>query len=245
MLKIAICDDNELQLDILSSMVSDYGRETGVPMKIVCYQNGRKLIDDLMMNTYDIYLLDMIMPDISGMDVARLLRSRKDKGQIIFVTASADYAIASYEVEALYYMLKPLNRDVLFKVLDKAIRIISCTGLDFSVKTPDGYALVKTRELIYVEAQGRSPIYHQTRGREVRGLVLRSSFSAATKGFLSTGFFAYLGPSKLINLKYVERMNDECVMLSDGTIIYGSKAACSSFHLDWESYLLQLTKPTM
>ena len=214
-------------------------------MEIFCCRGGKELLEAAEEEGFDIYLLDLIMPEISGMEVAEALRKRKDNGQIIFSTVSLDYAAASYEVDALYYMLKPLDREIFYKVMDKAVRKVASMGLDFKVKTSGGYALIKPAELIYIEAQGRNPVYHQTRGRSVKGLVLRSSFSAATKGLLTTGYFAYLGPSKMINLKFVEKMDDESVLLSDGTLLYGSKAACSSFHIAWETYLVEITKQLM
>lgn len=242
MLRIAICDDNELQLSITRSMVADYIKARCISMKISCFSSGQKLIDEAAGDPFDIYLLDLIMPEISGIEVAKALRGRNDKGQIIFTTVTIDYAAASYEVDALYYMLKPLDREIMYRVLDKGIKKISSASIDFQVKTPEGYALIKPKELIYIEAQDRAPVYHQTRGRTVKGLVLRSSFSAATKGLLTTGYFAFLGPSKIINLKYVEKMDDESIFLSDGTLIYGSKAACSAFHISWEAYLLEKTR---
>lgn len=242
MLRIAICDDNELQLSITMTMVSAYLNSRGITAKTECFQSGAELLAGAESDPFDIYMLDLIMPEMTGMEAAEVLRKKNDKGQIIFLTVSLDYAAASYEVDALYYMLKPLDRDILYKVLDKAIKKVASMNLDFQVKTSEGYALIKPKELIYIEAQGRNPVYHQTRGRTVKGLVLRSSFSAATKGLLTTGYFAYLGPSKMINLKYVEKMDDESVLLSDGSLIYGSKAACSAFHIAWETYLVEMTK---
>lgn len=238
MIKLAICDDNELHRSLISDMIADYTVDRGLSIETTVFSDGKRLLKSASGSGYDIYMLDMLMPEMNGIEIAKKLREKGDNGEIIFLTVSLDYAAASYEVDALYYLLKPIDRDKLYKVLDRGIKNLSGRCMDFQVKTSEGYCLVRPRELLYVEAQGRSPVYHLIRGRSVKGLLLRSSFSESTKGLLPSGDFAYLGPSKLINLKYVEKMDDESVLLSDGSLVYGSKAACSAFHISWESYLV-------
>lgn len=242
MIRLAICDDNLLQRSLAETMISDYAKERGLDMEMSNFASGDELLNAAAARPYDIYVLDMIMPEVNGMDVAKELRRRGDKGQIVFLTVSSDFAAESYEVDALYYIVKPLDPGVLAKVLDKAMLAVADKCLDFQVKTSQGYVLVRHKELMFAEAVSRAPVYHLTRGRVVKGLVLRTSFGESTKSILASGDFAYLGPSKLINLRFVEKMDDESVLLSDGTLVYGSKAACSAFHISWENFLVSRSR---
>lgn len=238
MLRIAICDDNPIQCALAKEMVEDYARERGLDFEINCCESGEELLEISKNAKFNIYFLDMIMPVMNGMDVARELRRRKDDGLLIFLTADPAYGAESYRVDALYYIVKPMERSDLDAAMNRAMKQLPARNLDFKLKTSDGYVLIRHKELLYAEAVDRAPVFHLTRGREVRGLLMRSSFAQFTKGILASRHFAYLGPSKLINLAYVEKMDDESVLLSDGTLIYGSKAGCTAFHISWEEYLL-------
>lgn len=238
MLKIAICDDNLLQRSITQGMIEEYAGERGLDFDICCYENGEDLLRVSETVQFNIYFLDMLMPGINGMDVAHELRRRKDDGLIIFLTVDPSFAAESYKVDALYYIVKPLERSELDAAMGRAMMQIPEKSLDFRLKTSDGYVLIRHNELMYAEAVNRAPVFHLTRGRVVKGLIMRGSFSEFTKGILASRHFAYLGPSKLINLRFVEKMDDDSVLLSDGTIVYGSKAGCAAFHISWEEFLM-------
>lgn len=129
MIRIAVCDDNELQHEIMSDLLQEYtltpvGSLSEIDIRF--FSGGRDLILDVRdKGGYDIYILDMIMPDINGIELATTLRLIGDSGKIIFLTSSLEYAVASYDVEAFYYMLKPVDRQKLFRILDRAVGLIS------------------------------------------------------------------------------------------------------------------------
>jgi len=69
---------------------------------------------------FDLYVLDVIMPELSGIDVGVKLRELGSDAPIIYLTTSPDYAVDSYLAQAFYYILKPVDRFQLFEVLDRA-----------------------------------------------------------------------------------------------------------------------------
>ena len=119
-MRLAICDDNELQREMISDVINEYIRERRLDVNVSVFESGLKLIDSVRtQGRYDIYILDMLMPEMNGLEVASTLRMLKDDGKIIFLTATLDYAVASYDVRAFYYLVKPV---VMYMLQVQAVR---------------------------------------------------------------------------------------------------------------------------
>lgn len=235
MVRIALCDDNEIQRSILMDFLTDYCN-TKSEVSVENFPDGKSLLADVLKNgKYDVYILDIVMPDMNGMEVATTLRMMKDTGEIIFLTASVDYAAVSYDVEALYYMVKPINPDKLTRILDKAIES-KREDDSFELKTKQGGIILKPSDVMYVSAENRSACYYLKDGRKCEGLALRKSFADAVKHLSQRDAFAFCGVSCLVNLEYVDVIDNESAMLSDGTQLYFPRATYADFKKAWSDF---------
>lgn len=118
MLKIAVCDDEINEISSISSFINTYMAEHDIPISYKCYTSSVELASKSAYEKYDLYLLDVIMPVLNGMSLAREIRSFDKAADIIFLTASPEFAVESYTVKAANYLLKPITRDKLFGALD-------------------------------------------------------------------------------------------------------------------------------
>lgn len=238
MIRIAICDDNSLQRDLLRDTLNDYFGRTGLSAALEEFSDGSELLNCVRDNgRYDIYILDLIMPGVNGMEAATTLRMLHDEGIIIFVTATVDYALASYDVNAFYYLLKPLDRNKLFAVLDRATAQLQKSGEQFIVvRTHDGDVRVSLNDLQYVSLKNRALHYHLVRGDDVDGLVIRVPFREAVAQVLRDNRFVLCGISMVVNLTCIDQMDCESVLLRDGTMLYPSKSACTALKKEWVAY---------
>ena len=84
---------------------------------------------------YDLLLLDVLMPGVSGMQAAREIRERNSRTEIVFLTSSPEYAVESYSVRAHYYLLKPVTEEKLFPILDRLMTDLKKTGDALHIKT--------------------------------------------------------------------------------------------------------------
>lgn len=107
---------------------------------------------------FDIVFLDIYMNDLLGIDVAHKLRSLGYRGHIIFLTSTADFAVDSYEVEALGYLLKPQSFEKLSQVMDRAIRTM--TTNTYLVKNHSKIIRVPYHEILYAESMNSKCIMH-------------------------------------------------------------------------------------
>ena len=109
MYRIAICDDNLEYLELLSTRIQGYCAENGLEVKLDCYRDSSQL-DDLIdeKKMYDVYILDIEMPNVSGMELAEQIRALSEDAQIIFLTAHESYALKACNIHVFKYLLKEL-----------------------------------------------------------------------------------------------------------------------------------------
>lgn len=132
---------------------------------------------------FDIYILDILMPGLSGIDAARKLRQLGDGGEIIYITNSNDFAADSYEVRAFSYLLKPVDEARLFKVLDGAVeKLERRRSSAVMVNTPGGMQRIRLEQILYVERMGHCmalPLRGRGRGFPKHTLALQNRGRAA------------------------------------------------------------------
>lgn len=120
-LKCAITDDEPLALDLLES----YVRKT--PCLQLCgrYSSAVEALGELREKPVDLLFLDIQMPDLSGLELSRMIDPAT---RIVFTTAFGSYALESYKVNALDYLLKPISYPEFLQAADKAVKWFSLTG---------------------------------------------------------------------------------------------------------------------
>ena len=103
-MNILICDDQKNDADALASLL----HESGFDIKTALFANGREALDHVRTGPpADVCFLDIIMPEMSGVELAKKLRSLGYGGEIVFLTSSNDFARESYQVKAFDYLIKP------------------------------------------------------------------------------------------------------------------------------------------
>ena len=238
MIRIAICDDNELQLEITQVTLQEIFNERTEPAEIVSFSDGRELIGSVKGGKgFDIYFLDVVMPGMNGMEIAATLRMLKDDGAIIFLSSSIEYAVQSYDVDAYYYFLKPLDRSKLARILDKLLQQKARETLEneLLIQTEQGTQKLHMRDIAYVALENRRVKYVLKDGRFIQGRVIRGKFREEIAGLLSCGFFHECGTSLAVRMDLIDVIDDESILLSNGELLYASKSAVGALKQFWLS----------
>ena len=238
MLRIAVCDDNELQREMLLETLDTYLEQRGLTISPEAFSDGNALLACVRESgPFDLYILDLIMPGMNGMEVASTLRMLHDDGIIIFLTSTVDYALASYDVNAFHYLLKPLDSQKLYSVLDRALdQLDKAEEQAILVRTREGETRILLKDLQYVDLNNRALHYHLLRGGDVDGLVIRVSFREAVAPILRDKRFVLCGLSMVVNLTCIDQMDCDSVLMNDGTLLYPSKNACTALRREWTAY---------
>lgn len=208
---IAICDDDESQLDSLRSLVSDWIRCLGHSCEILCYPSAEAFLFAYEEeNRWDILLLDIEMKKISGISLARRIREDGHRTEIIFITSHFEFVCEGYDVDALHYLTKPVPKDKLISVLDKAVKRLDREP-PFVLITYEGEtAKLYESDILYVESFLHY-ISIRTKEREYKIKENISSFEDR----LSDDFFR-IHRSYLVSLKYIICISRSLVTLEGG-----------------------------
>ena len=114
MFQIAICEDSKVDTDLLSQTLAAAANDLRIRARTDYYKNGEELILALKDGaSYDLLLLDIFLEQVNGVDTARSAMKYRPHGQIAFLTTSRDYALDAYDLDAIHYLMKPVNREKL------------------------------------------------------------------------------------------------------------------------------------
>ena len=210
-MRIVICDDEKRICAILAEKVGKICPDA----EIMTYTSGENLLNTDMLP--DILLLDIKMPGMSGMDVAKALRERNWRKILIFITGEEDQVFNSFDLHAFHFLVKPVADEKLKEVLDNAIK-----ELEYSVPVPEkqekyieiqsgtSHIRVNLSRLLYAEVFDRKTILHmKDENIEYYGQL------SSLEGLVGKDFYR-IHRSYLANMKYVERYDRTTVTMLGG-----------------------------
>ena len=211
MFRIAIVEDESDSLERLAEAVQRWSGERGVKCEIVKYEDGMNFVSDYR-PIYDVVLMDIEMPYMNGLDAAKQLRKIDPNVALVFVTHLAKYALHGYEVDAVGYIVKPVEYPALARRLDKIAARREFAGgesAEYYVKTSAGTVRFMLGRLMYVEVMDHFLIYHTEDGTyRAYGQISREEQK------LPSEYFFRCGKSYIVNLAYVTK-------ISRGSVIVG------------------------
>lgn len=215
-MQIAVCDDDPEELMRISSILDDYRQERKASICYRTFRSATELLSTAKSGDYDLYLLDVMMPAVSGMEAARELRGFDQDAALVFLTSSPEFAVESYRYKAQDYLLKPAKREQLFPLLDALLAKRQKPSESLNVKTKTGVARILFERLAYVEVMGRSICFHLSDG-SVREAA--SPLSAFEEALLARPEFVRAHRSFLVNLLQVAELRaNELTMLAGDKI---------------------------
>jgi len=212
-LQIAVCDDNIEELANTTQLIDQYRAAKNLNCEYAVFPNGFELISTLEKGKrFDIYCLDIIMPGFTGIDVSKEIRNLDKNATILFFTSSTEYALESYSVKAINYVLKPISKEKLFFAFDDILERIKIEENDEAiiVKSIDGIQKILLSNLAFAEVIGRNVFYHMISGKVIE---CTESFSAVCDNLLKNKRFIRPHRSFIVNLQYVDTIENNRLTL--------------------------------
>lgn len=216
MLRIAICDDSLVDSTIINEYVSEYLTEKNMTAEVKVFNHPDSLIAECESFRPHIYVLDIVMPMVTGIEAAKELRWNQKESQIIFTTADASFALESFEVNPINYLLKPVSKDKFFETMDMSLRRVELDSKKtVTVKVKGGYETVYLDEILYLDYRNHIVTYHLENGKEINTTTLRIGFLQYLQNNLSDEDFIPCHESIAINLKAVEKLSRDGIILKN------------------------------
>lgn len=208
MLKLVICDDENIQLNITKKLVDEWITKNNLDAITYIYNHPDKLLLEQDNTKFHIYILDIVMPMINGIELGTQIRRMDSDAQIIFTTSAAEYALDSFAANPTDYIVKPIDKNKLFNSLDLCLSKIDGTDdKTFAVKTSDGLRIIPYNMIICCERTGKTVTFLLTTGEEVESLSIRESFSEYLISLLKDKRFLQPHVSFVINMAKVEKLD--------------------------------------
>ena len=211
--KIAICDDMEEDVKYISSAVNKWAEKENITVDIEMFPSAESfLFRYAEQKAFDILLLDVEMPSMNGVELAKRIRKENDAVQIIFITGYTDYISEGYEVSALHYLVKPLSETKLFEVLNRAVLKIRKIEKSLYLSLSGEMVRIPIYEIKYLEVQQNYVTVHSKKDYTVKKTL--GEFERE----LDERFYR-MGRSFIVNLSCIDKITKTDVFLSDGSVI--------------------------
>ena len=209
--KIVICDDSDTDRQYVSGLVNRWAADADHAVQISSFVSAENFLFHYAdKNDYDILLLDIEMGPMDGVTLAKRIRQENELVQIVFLTGFPDFIAEGYEVSALHYLMKPVAREKLFAVLDKAAQNLNKNERQICISFDRQMEFLPLSKITYIEAQKQYVVVH-TEKQEYR---MKASL-ADTEKELDEYFFK-CQRSFIVNLRHVLRICSDSVALKNG-----------------------------
>lgn len=229
--KAAICDDAEADAGHIAELLTDWAKERGHKIVTECFPSAESFLFRYADNkTYHILLLDIEMGEMDGVALAKKVRQEDENLQIVFITGYPDYIGEGYEVAALHYLVKPVDRRKLFEVLDRAVSNLQKHKRVVVLPVDGEIVKVPVETIQYVEA-----FSHKVSVVTTKGLYeLRKSLSEI-EALFGEGFVR-CHRSYLVGLHFVASLSKTKVTLDNGTELPLSRSSAATVHKAFVEY---------
>lgn len=209
---IALIDGDNNFVKEINGFIRRFNRETGNECRVTHFSSGLDFISDYQ-PVFDVVMLDITLPMMDGLEVARRLRAMDEDIPIVFATSMVQMAIKGYEVNALDFLAKPIAYVTFNQRLQKVLEYLQKHS-DHAVvlKVNGACKKVPTRDIKYIEVFGHFLIYHLLKEDiQIRGTLSKVEEALAPCNFLRCS------DCFLINLRYVRGFTATSVFIDDKT----------------------------
>ncbi len=219
MMNILVCDDSREDLESVSKIVENFYKNTAATAYSIS-----KFSDPIVALSYvregnpiDIAIMDIMMPQMNGLELAEKMREIGFEGYLIFLSTSNNFAAQSYSVKAFSYILKPAIEDTVSEMLtaiEKARGVNEHSG--FSLTRRSGIRYVLNSEFMYVEVINHQLHFHLIDGEVIKVYATLKEYSEI---LLAQPQMIKPQKSYIVNLDYVRSCENRAIFMRDGVMV--------------------------
>ena len=211
--RVAIVDDSNIDAEYVQSILSTWAQDRQAGVQAQRFTSAENFLFHYAEDKdWDILLLDIEMGAMDGVTMAKRVRQDNEAVQIVFITGYSDYIAEGYEVAALHYLMKPVNKDKLFTVLDRALEKRKQEERCLNLEAYGEMVRLPFYEIRYLDVHQNYVTVHAKTDYTVKRTL--GDFEKELDDR-----FCRVGRSMILNLKFIQRVTKTEVHLSDGTVL--------------------------
>ena len=211
MYKLAICDDEKSSAAEAAELLEKYkAAHDGLDFDVDVFYTSLDLLGAMEKNVYDIFLLDIYIDKINGIELAETIMKNNENAHIIFMTSSNAFYKDAFRVHAAHYLEKPILQDEFFEAMDRV-----CTEEEdehyLTFRESGEVHKVLVDDILYVESEDhyKRIVTHND------SFLIRSTMQALQENLDYPHFYA-VGVKSIINLKRVLKITKDSVFMENG-----------------------------
>ena len=216
-MRIAVCDDNPKELERIKGcfcriqgydLVCSYFDSTSTVMEILKTENS----------PYDLYILDIEMPGMNGLKLAKSIREKDSRALFVFLTSYTRYMKDVFDVVTFDFIEKPISDEKLLQILERAATYLNITSQHFSFGYRASRYSLKYDRLLYIEKKGRQALIHTFEDVYKTNMTLEEIWKQ-----LNPKSFVHIHSSYIINLYNLDRKDNEIAIMRNGEKLHITK----------------------
>ncbi len=217
MFRIAICDDDISFLEYERKCIDEYMLSLGVRYEVEAFSDGNKLIAAACEDpSYNLIILDVEMPQVDGMSLARTLRDRCPNAAIAFVSAYIDYSLDGYKVNAVRYILKSKSHfpGYIAECIDHVIETSNKDSLSVEYDFTIGKRKLAVKDILYIESRKNYTVFVTVKDT-VEVLCIKKPLKTVSEQLAAFDFIC-LNPKQTANMAHIKSIGRYEVLLDNG-----------------------------
>lgn len=216
-MRIAVCDDNPKELERIKGcfcriqgydLVCSYFDSTSTVMEILKTENS----------PYDLYILDIEMPGMNGLKLAKSIREKDSRALFVFLTSYTRYMKDVFDVVTFDFIEKPISDEKLLQILERAATYLNITSQHFSFGYRASRYSLKYDRILYIEKKGRQALIHTFEDVYKTNMTLEEIWKQ-----LNPKSFVHIHSSYIINLYNLDRKDNEIAIMRNGENLHITK----------------------
>lgn len=231
--KVAVIEDNDDAFFAVKSCLETYSKNSSYKFNTTRFVYSESFLENYK-PVFDIVIMDIMLPGMNGIDAAGKLRQLDPKVVLIFVTNMSQYAIKGYEVDALDYILKPINYHSFAMRIEKALRRIDkpAEGKMLRVRAENGVRLTEVSEIYLIDIL-RHYITVHTHTEKIRSYGILDEIEKQLPDH-----FIRCSACAIVNLKCVEGVYGDDIRLKNGVKVHIGRTKKKGFMTAFSKYVI-------
>ena len=211
MYRIAICDDERSSAAFAAELLEKYRKEkSGLEFKVDIFNSSLELLGAMEKEGYDIYLLDIYVDKMNGIEIAEAIKKHDDHGEIIFMTSSNAFYKDAFRIHAVHYLEKPILEEEFFSAMDRVCTEVMVHYL--TIRDSGEVRKIQVDDILYIQSED----HYKRIVTDEKSYLVRSTMQMLMDDLSDVPYFYLLGKNVIVNLKKILRITRAMIVMEDG-----------------------------